>query len=451
MIAVWSARAIVAVAVLYGLGYLGLRLMLSQAISGARTEHIAIDEGDLATLPVTDPNNAAASFALAFDKMSENDNGHNRGVVLGIAVDRSTTNSDRERDYQAAQVYQPALRLAELACEKPDCSFPINYGEGVHLRFPELALMKMLVRLETLIAKLKLSAHQESDSLRHLAYAEKISQDMATIPNFSGRTDFVGAQTQIFHAIILMLCNENASLSFVQGVKELLDHAPQPPKLKYYVGGELVLNRQIIRKLPAMSDAEYDDLLAGEEEGEPKEKLKRLLRIATLNPLYEENYISYYRAFLKNLPQDELNWPVMRVAAAKADSYSSELTVPKVCTVMFSKGLVSICADSLKCTARNRMLGVACRLLLLKKLGRPFPSTMPDFGLVGTDPFSGKPFLYNLTPKGFQVYSVGQNGGGIANKGAQDLMVEYPNRTEQPPANTSIVAQARPLKPVPQR
>ncbi len=433
-VCVWTIWTVGIVAGLYGVAYLITIGMVAKEVRSARASNIPVELDQLPIKQVPPEQNGANDYKKAFELLAQIDQDHRRLPSAAITINDKILPAGVDSEMASISQYQNVLDSAEVAASKPACVFPVDWSKGITLRFPELQLLKFLARLEAGEAELFLAKDQIADALRHLAFAEKICGDMTTTPNFTSETSFAAAQGLVFHSIISMLSSDRANAKFLTGIQALLDGLPPPPPIRFYAAGELVLNRLIIHRMPDMNSEELDELLAGSQEGVERDQLERILRMRSFNPLYDESFIAYYRGFIDSLPKDDTHWSELQKSAEAADRRSSDRSLASTGTLLFSKSLVSTCADYIKHLARTRMLQCAVRLLEWQRSGKSLPDQLPNYGTVSIDPFSGRPFLYDHAGTHFEIYSVGQEGEGARIKGVNDLRVAIPSPELIPPS-----------------
>lgn len=433
VVGVWTVWTVSIVGGVYGLAYLITLGMVALEVREARASGIPVELGQLAIQQVSSQENGAVAYEKAFDLLARVDLVQGRLPSSAIAVNDLVLPAGLDSEMDMLDHYQAALKAAEIAASKPACVFPVDWSKGILLRFPELSHLKLFARLEAGEAEIYVAKGQVPEALRHLRFAEKICSDMNSAPNFASETMFVAAQSLVFHSIISMLSTEHTTPALLKGVRSILDGLPAPPPIRFYAEGELVLNRMIIHRMPDMNHEELDELLAGSKEGLEREQLERILQMRSFNPLYDQNFVAYYRSFIDSLPKDDTRWSDLRKVAEEADIRSSDNSLPATGTLLFSKSLVGTCADYIKHLARTRMLACAVRLEEMQRFGEKLPEKLPDYGILSIDPFSGQPFGYDHFGDRFEVYSVGPNGSGAQIKGLNDLMVAIPTQGQTPP------------------
>jgi len=404
--------------------YIVFWLMDRSETIAARKDGIAMDPVDLNRGVVAPQDNAAPLYRDAINRLSEVDaKGFSEGKALAFRVSRRPDPKGIEREKALLLPYQPALAIVELASTKPRCEFNRDLSQGNKFSTPEYDPLKHLTKFECIVAEMAAANGNDDQAVHHLQVAARLASDIGSDPTFEAEQASISAQGMVQRSLVGLINRGARNSAFLDGIQRFLDSLPAQKNLRFYAEGDLVLNRVIIHQLPSLSLPEVRELMASTGDDPEKEKVAKLIRSRILNPLFDADFVSLYRTFIKALPIDDSNWPAIRLAGIRADVTSSNSTIASLYTTMFARQLLALSSSAVKSLTRRRLTNVAVRILQLQTASGALPEAMPDYGLLSIDPFTGKRFQYQKLATGFRVFSVGPDGksNGISN--SQDLVL----------------------------
>jgi len=312
-----------------------------------------------------------------------------------------TFSPEELRHYAAAfSTLQPVFDALDKAAAKPDCEFPRKWDEGPKLAFPEGPDLKDFVRLESYYACIQGQLGNMEEAFKHLRVAQKIADDLARDPVVISWYEHVAAEAMITRNLEALISYSKLSTDLLDRSEKFLNSFAVARPLDYYIGGEVVCQRINIHSLPTMSDQDMQQF------SPTNDAAFFLLRNRSLQPGLERYAMHMFAEYWKVMPTSMQDFSASKRKAeaidVKVQADKSIYTLIPGLTSMLYSHLVSSYAQT---EAERRAALVGIRIVRSHLAGQPFPASLPNYGVVSTDPMYDEPFHYLKLVNGFIVYN----------------------------------------------
>ena len=307
----------------------------------------------------------------------------------------------------------PAFAALEKAATKSGCDFNLDYTRGPGLHIPYVSYQHKAVRMMGLRAWLRADKGDVKGALEDIRRAFQLSRHLQREPVIlSQRVYMACVRTSLSHlnAVLRRSASKEWTEALLQAIESDLGAQLDPTASaaaraidgERIVFGKWLFERAITRRLPIQEAKALDFMTA------PRLQLGYVWR-----PWLKNDY-RHYLKFMAG-ERERVQSPVY-IAEAPASNQ-----VPFYCPL--TRALMPTLDHYSRRVAEHRAglklarLGVqACRQHL--RTGR-YPASLDGFGALPeetTDPFTGQPFHYRVTDRGFVIYSTGPDGrddGGV--------------------------------------
>ena len=313
----------------------------------------------------------------------------------------NATEAERRSAGEYLSLYAPQLALAQIAIGRQDCDFRRSWEMGTEISLPELGLMRRLVGLLSAQAVLTAESGNPLEALHILEFGARIARHSGNDPIAIAMLVQIALESMLDKAlqqIVLRYRNREDVLNQA----EPLEAAFGPlPDLERALQGEAVLLRMNFERLrQGKPSAEKNNPFAGVRANElDRYEARHLAFWRTAIPAVRQagdDPMAVYRA-LKAVTDTELaaarrKQPFHEINAALVDIY------PEAALKRAS------------CEAKRRLRRTLLALLANHRQTNAYPESLGSLTPPPPpDPFTGQPFHYRRTERGFLLYSVGEN------------------------------------------
>lgn len=397
----------------------------------------AADLGPAAPVPAKD--DAAPLLKQAFASLRSFAHAH-RGWerTLRLAVTGPTPDREREARLLLARL-EPALRLAELAAEKPAVDFRRPWTERApwSIEMPEPGLAKELVKGLSLRGALRAKGGDASGASRDFRTALALSALIGTEPSL-----LAGLAQASAEAIAIDLMQWAITYRPEPGFRDALEkivraHAARPYRFAFHLRGEMV---SALRAAADPLEAITGAVGRGQDAG--RRPVSRTLersvyppgvRRETVERAYRARVLRLWTRILGEGARDEsplaLAARVEELRRQEGQRRKGGFSIEEIALPV----LEGVGPSYARREARLRtFLGLLAVLRFRSAHGRD-PRTLAEAGCHEVDPFTNRSLLLRIRGKEVRVYSVEDDGiddgGEEARSGGlrrQDLVSRYP-------------------------
>ena len=250
-------------------------------------------------------------------------------------------------------------------------------------------------------------AHRESpvDAFNEVLYADRVASNHSRAA--LGAKDIVGVLRQektVLDAWRKALAAGPSDPTYLRTADRILNSFAPLPDLEHILRSEFVDGLAINDHLSSFQNAEG----VKAPEGTQEKLMWQIQRSLPAKYVRESHYVSAWKTAFSQLPKDPFDWQGYLHAVHKAFADS-----PKWKGIDGWNGMATLDPVIVEWTRRlaeRRMAGTAVAAMSQKLLTGKLPPHAPILGEQSTDPFSGKPFGYRTSSKGFVIYSVDADG-----------------------------------------
>lgn len=311
--------------------------------------------------------------------------------------------------------FEEAIAAWSTAAGFDDCDFERDWERGVWLPFPELAQIKEGATL--LLADARLG-RLEDDLERwkeRVAEARQLARHSATDPAMKAGMVRLEIDEMVLSEIAEALQAGSGSKEAIEACQAALDEPYGVEDILYGLRFECASVYAVLDEYHTRSFRERFDNAIGSNPG-------------TQYPLHMNADAANEAAWLETivLVQTKIaehsdDWPGLLNAFQGFASEHFENDRPSHTIVrQFFFDPEQLVASYCKAEALRRIMFVSAVAFDHHRMYREFPKRLPVLGTMATDPFSGRPFLYDNLGLGFTLYSVGPDridGGGPSGPG----------------------------------
>jgi hypothetical protein len=392
---------------------------VEERLAAIREKGEPVTAEELAPPPVPDGENAAPLLQAAFDAQIEWEEQERAGIKDWEDLLSCEGEPDLTLAKRALDLHADAVAKARLALARPKCRFDLDYSQSYAMLLPHLANLRALARLFALEALVR-SAEGRGDEaaescLAALALGRMLEAEPILISQLVRIAITEIAVRSARHSLQRVAFPDEAVLR----IRERLLEIDPASFSRIGLRGERVFLRQTFDAFASGKDT------IGDVSGADKALLQRVQRAGTFVFLEDEAFAldALARALEAiELPPHE-SVPSVNAVFAEAEAEAHEHTLKHVLSGLLLPALRAAHTRAVRTWARRdgAIIGLSCELFRSGR-GR-YPATLdelaPEFLKdVPPDPFTGKPFKYELRDDGaaFIVYSLGDNlkdDGGV--------------------------------------
>lgn len=322
-------------------------------------------------------------------------------LLEGKALSPTATLADQEAARKALDEIKPLLALIHRAAALPGCRFRRDWSQGADMLFPEYARFRRLARILSAEAQLLSAQGRVHEAVATAALVLRMARHAASDPVLIAYL-VAAAIDAIGNRVLCNLLQAHPDAATARQILGVLRTEPPLPPIYKVVNGEVVcsavaLNRMLGRKAPA--SAEAGAVPAGAVTGAMTPQVEDAMQATVL---------SSQRQAMAAL---RLPYPLARTRLSALATEMQKRAARKDPTAVLANILLPLYGTAAsveaRCQARRAVLASATGAVLAAAGGRPFPPTLAG---VRTDPFTGKPLIYQREGVGFVVYSRGESG-----------------------------------------
>jgi len=407
---------------LTGLALVGLKVRfahvgaaLPDEIAAARQAGMPTEPDDLRReLAIPQSDNAAVAYEKAFDLRTREAAGLPKDfeaiedkVIAGKATAVEATEFRR-----AVGQLRDGLEAASKAAQMPRVDWNRHWEAEFQLLFPEYSSLRFFAK--ALAGRAILNSRDG-----HVGPSLDDIQTMFGMANHAGQEPMlisflVQASTEgITENAMEKVLNAKVEDKDLDRAAAMIHNLHDLPNPRFWLGGELVMQRQTIHSIRSSADVPGSSDLSGSSGGDSGDQGPELSSIDWLlkDPGYrrawEAKAIHYVRRAHAAIPERNPSLSELRTALGRVDD---DIAADNSLENKFNQMFLSVFANSgdayIRALAKRRMMAVSIAALKIwKSTGTP-PSSLPDLGSDSIDPFSSRPLGYKHSKSGFKVYSV---------------------------------------------
>lgn len=374
---------------------------------------------DLTKRPTPSESENAAPLIRKATDLLQNDKEISASWKL---VSRSIARSAKPADAKAAEAAFPKLlpvvALAEQIGTKTKCDFQRDWKKGVFLLFPEYSKMRDLARLLLIKAERQSKAGDPIGALKTISLSQGIARHAGSEPTLIALLVNISIESSNHDGIDKILHRHGESPTVRNATRKVLSGFDPVPSLRYYMGGEMTMNRNTIhmfKNVEEMRRALGAQSQDGQSNGPTIPLPPQILKMT------EARFLKEYVAMAQSFPASPEDWQsadqsMSRMSKSIENDKSPVVAILHVILPVFDQ----IGSSVGRLIARRNVSATELDLLDAKK-GNKFPTALPNKGSA-MDPFRGMPLCYAPGKDSFLLYSVGSDkndDGGAIDRGDQ--------------------------------
>ncbi|HTQ11319.1 MAG TPA: hypothetical protein VMI31_14735 [Fimbriimonadaceae bacterium] len=423
---------------------------LPRELSAATQAGMPIEPEDLRReLAIPDSDNAVISYDLAI--------GEYRHAIPTLQSNFQTAESHvldgRAGPADVATVKAGLFHLrggceeARIAAGEPGLNWNRKWENGFGLEFPEYADLKGIVKALAARAILESEAGQSSAAIDDVESGFQIAHHLGQDPTIIA--SMVQLSTEgITETALEAVLNGPTTRGDLARAAKIVGNLKDLPNPRFWLGGELVIERQTIRRIHSMNDLQAVIGSDGPPADQDPFLMDWLLRDPSFRKAWEAKAVHYLRTAYAAIPAEN---PSVSDVRSAMDRIDEETTADRSLESMLN--LLPVFSESgtayARAIARRRMMLVSIAALNAWKTQGSPPMSLPSLGKASMDPFSSKPLGYRRTRTGFRVYSVDADGvddGGLIRREdlsgsrTHDIAFRFGSERKQPKPATAAPA-----------
>ncbi len=403
---------------------------LPKELAAAKREGVPLTASDLRpTIPVPESQNGAPLYQQIRGAIDSMPNADQDAVANFLRPGRTAADAANVR--RILDGVAPQIAVAERAAAMPYCDFHYRYELGPNLLLPEFASARRLARLFAARAMLQSDQGKPNEVLKSVEVIARIGRQMGQTPAVIAMLVQIAIQSiadRVLQEVVLSHAVDHAELRQAQATEGAFGPAPD---LEHGFRGEPVMGMVVVsdvRRNPsslptiaplAEATADSDMFRTAMCDAWEARMLEYWSKVFSVLRTHRGEYLLLYRE-LKSLCDAE------QANEGKPTYELSAILNP----VLTQAELKVITAE-----AQRRLRRVMLQLLEYRLRSGSFPASLQALSPPAPpDPFTDGPLRYRKTPRGFVLYSVGENfrddggNGKRPPKGGSppDIVVTYP-------------------------
>lgn len=413
---------------------------LPHELAAARRDGVPLETSDLRPDPPLPASRNAAPYIKKLGEVywSQTESENRRtGEIMDAMASASRRDADRRAARDWLKQRSRIITLAEMAASKPDCDMAKAYEEGPYLKFPEFAGAREAARLLAIRATLESDEGRYREAFRDIALGARLGRHVGREPVLVAMLVRLAIENLMHRAFATILCDHADRADVIGMARATLPAFGNAPDIERAFGGEVVMGRVMVDMLRTGKDIKT---VTGTDA--PEAASRALSSRGSARLFYgasEARIVNYWRHVYARLRQHPGDYVALGSALRDLDREMQEkarASAPSYILIAILAPTVTKVADRVAHNeAQRRMREGLVRIAEYRLRTGRFPQTLAEAG--GSplkDPFTGKPLQYRRTPKGFLLYSVGENcidDGGNGRRppeggSAPDIVIEYP-------------------------
>jgi hypothetical protein len=289
----------------------------------------------------------------------------------------------------------------------------------VYLIFPEYASLKLYAKVLSYKAQRQSDAGDWQGALKTIERMNRISHHAGMEPTLIGMLVQIAIESITMVRFQHIIAANARNAAFLNAAETTLKRFGALPDFRHALNGEMVMTRVTIQSLGTVSIGE---LTTGSKTSTSGIE-NAVLNNSGVRRALEAKALEDYNWQFERLPHDPEKWQeafeVSKQMQAKIDADDSLLNkLNQVIFPVFTQANVAIG----RVIAGRHLTGTQIKLCIDRLKTGTYPATLPDYGEVRIDPFTGKPLQYKAAGHGFLLYSFGDdkvdNGGTYKSTGS---------------------------------
>lgn len=432
----WIGTVIIALALCYMVLLVLASRSLRRAYAALEADGRPMKAEQIIPPMIPDTDNAALVYqSVILQLKSEKAGEKDLFTELGSAADivlKETTNVEAKAQFRLLSqtpVASEALETLRKGTEKPGCRFDLAYTSAAFVECPHILELRNLSRILCALAR-----QQADDGAHDLAWQTTLCCfRLANAPR-----DEPLLVTQLVRAALFSLANDtlhalaeksNPSRQQIEALEGVLRDFEDMDHFVTSLDGERLLMGERAFNLVA---SEVQTALFGEPGNERFTFgiRKAIAKAVFSSPLFVYDHAAYLR-IMRVFTQDATK-PFPLPEAATEKTLRQEMRRYHILTGLIVPAVATCSARIRAMNAGARVTRAGLAALKYRQDKGAFPNGLGDLGMGDLpDPFTGKPLIYQATPTGFILYSVGENltddnGTTSKKKRLGDIVWYYP-------------------------
>lgn len=363
----------------------------------------------------------------------------------GLARDRSkldTVSSEQSAFYKSRNAASLRVAVAGVSTRLAEarkigdctyCDFDRDYDRGAWMLLPELAHVKMLVKLLVAASIVKASRRDFATAVRDIERALSISAMPSTEPNLIGPLVSIACYSICFNATEtlaeLMSADGRALTSFLVAIER---HKPTF-SVQRSLQGEAYMGIATARNLKKIKPigTEQDPYKWEPLQQELPESPSALIRNGFPKNRIARAYVIRHMQTLTKFANEAKSTPDLFQLGSNIDIYAASLG-KKDRTYAYTELILPVFAiyfaSIQQCYSNYEVQTALVRVLEFRASKHRFPSSLREAGYKGSDPITGVPLKYWHSGNMCEVYSFGvdkTDDGGLRRQDRKGSGAEY--------------------------
>ncbi|NOS70807.1 MAG: hypothetical protein HOP33_12855 [Verrucomicrobia bacterium] len=369
--------------------------------------------------PVVDTENSALVMTQAFALMIEFTGQRSNEIAQFEMPSRLQPLTDKQVALLADYVLMNsnALVKAESALTLTESHYPVNFSAALYALFPHLQKLRNLAQIEEFrsalaihngqfteatealvnMPKMAATLDEESTVIAQLVRARILEMTFRLFERRANTSNFDANELTAFAAALPVSERTNALAKSLVWDRALL--------MPYFRGSWSQIS-PILNPSAAPVDAADLTLESGHQS-----------MFIRASGFYERDLLLYMHAMETNIARAVLP-PPQCLTAKQSNDRAAEVARQRLCilSAVFLPSYSKIIDRSVENTARMRLANAAIAIERFHMANGRFPRSLaeiiPNYAqITPTDPFNGEPLRYKSLDNGYQIYSVGKDGG----------------------------------------
>lgn len=332
--------------------------------------------------------------------------------------------------------------LVQLACDKPECVFPVHNAENVPaILLPHYAGLRSLARF--LMVRSKLAAH-EGD---YAQAAEDLFMVLRIAEQTRHETFLIGGLVNIaIRAVALNALNDlvlrhDLSANLLDEIQQRIGKSQGAlPKFADGMRGERWMAHDVVRQLVKSPQATLNMLGSGKTPTQHLDADGQRVRTALLKlVLPDQTMAAHFDGFYDAIEAASRRPPTEAAKFAKQNVDETLMQkVPRwnVLAWMLMPALSRAMQQYVRCDAQTRLARAVALIKRFHCTNRAWPERLEQIQELSkpdmADPFTGRPLRFVTNPKGWVLYSIGPDLSDDSGDAKKDVAVRFPAPAQKP-------------------
>ena len=388
----------------YVMPTMGNRRVLEEEKKKAAADGMALTAADMRKNMPPESENAADLYKKAISYYTSP-----AGKELSermLKSPRTATPAEYRAYYAMVKKHRELLSTLREAATKQKLYFDRHWEDGANVLFTEYAPIKSFTKMVTYSSHAEADAGNWREATSLLALGYKMSDHMGQEQSVIGGLVQIAMEAITGSGVehyLKVFASQPAALAHMQ---KLLDSQPALPDPRVHLRGETVMMSMFFDAIPQMKPGELEKTYGLQGDA----FVSLAFRFPAMRDAAYATFLHEHRLINAKIKENHTSWENVDRAFLEADSrLRANTSISGKLTSLFVPVFSGYSRARAADIADRRVLQSSVRILQARISTGRFPPTLPDYGDVSTDPLTSKPLLYKPAPKGFVLYSVGQN------------------------------------------